>query len=126
MHDLYLLSVFLLCHIFIVTFTRLSWKYLKRSTDIVDIFLLALVYVLFFLISFLAVIASLSVNAVSHVHLEQGILSASEASAMISMADTEAMRRGGWATTRHKWYPTTDLDCYSTIMVSLLSNNLDL
>ncbi|CAM9359439.1 unnamed protein product, partial [Ectocarpus fasciculatus] len=50
--------------------------------------------------------------AISVVSVHPDVLTAADASAIAAMAEAEAARRGQWSTARHKWYPTTDLNCY--------------
>jgi predicted 2-oxoglutarate/Fe(II)-dependent dioxygenase YbiX len=110
---IFLLGSFVALHVIL-------WRYLFFSKHKIIIFLTLFDYILFsilyvflLLLFALLLIASLPSNTSSMIHITENIFSPEECSLIISTADQAARAQGGWNTSRHKSYPTTDISADS-------------
>jgi hypothetical protein len=107
-----ILALSSMIHILILILIIYKMKYIC-GLDIIEKLLLFSSYILFSLIHYCGSLAVLSGNQTSNVMLMENIISHHQCSTIIATAETEAIKRGGWDTDRHKSYPTTDLSVYS-------------
>jgi hypothetical protein len=112
MHRLALAGV-ILCHVMFFKY----FLYYKKQIKYLTTFDRALILILYFLFLFFYLLLYLSIlpsNTTSSVFISPSpILSLNECSLIIHSAESAARVQGGWNTSRHRWYPTTDISAYS-------------
>lgn len=84
----------------------------KKAWDILDKALLVLFYIIFILMFWRYGLASVTENMTANAFMETDVFSGEECKAVIEVAEKACLARGGWETTRHKYYPTTDISVY--------------
>lgn len=101
-------SLHLLFFILIKTY-KLKIKYL----NLFDYLLISILYSFLLIILCFLYLSFIPDNITSTVHITPQIFTLNECKLIISIAEDFAIQQGGWNTSRHKWYPTTDISAYS-------------
>jgi hypothetical protein len=108
-----LAACFVALHVFFLRDLFFSKQKVIIFLTLFDYILFSIFYLFLLILFALLTIASLSCNTSSTIHRSNIIFSPDECSLIISTAEQAATAQGGWNTSRHKWYPTTDLSADS-------------
>lgn len=106
---IFLVSSFVALHAILFRSLFLSKHKKLLFLTLFDYILFAILYIFLLLLFSWLLVASLPSNSSSTVYITKDIFSQEECSLIISTAELAAQGQGGWNTSRHKWYPTTDL-----------------